>query len=251
MIVPSALQRAWRALTRRKLERARREMSLAARSARLPRRGAAAAVETAPLPQPGTALRRASNGVVQRRRSSPLLEQLSLGLDPVRARWTLSRLVERSAHRARILEHLEFARKFYPELDALTIRVGLAQKRGVLGWGSLDPENPGVWLRPRRLQLFTIAHEFTHLLQARRLVPRGEKQCDLWALARSPLLIDAAPNYLRLPRALRRGRPTNDQAHALYAAARAAITARAAGERRYIARFEDEIHVAYSGAVRS
>jgi hypothetical protein len=63
----------------------------------------------------------------------------------------------------------------------------------VLGWGSLDPEHPGVWVRPRQLQLFTIAHEFTHLLQARSLVPRGERQCDLWALARSPLLIDSAP----------------------------------------------------------
>src|SRR5262249_38136924 len=183
---PPALQRAWRALTRRKLERARREMSLAVRALAGPRREAVAAVETAPP-------RRAPSGVPVRRRRMPrLLEQLSLGLDPVRPRWTLSRLVERSAHRARILEHLEFARKFYPELEGVSIRIGLAQKRGVLGWGSLDPERPGIWVRPRRLQLFTIAHEFTHLLQARGIVPRGERQCDLWALARSPPLIHSA-----------------------------------------------------------
>lgn len=103
-------------------------------------------------------------------------------------------------------------------------------------------------MRPRRLQLFTIAHEFTHLLQARTLVPRGERQCDLWALARSPLLIDAAPNYLRLPRALRRGRPTNDQAHALCAAARLAIEAQQAGDRRYLVKFEAAMAEAYGGA---
>jgi hypothetical protein len=176
---------------------------------------------------------------------------MSLDLGPDRPRWKLSRLVEASAHRERILEFLEFARKFYPELEGLVIRVGLAQKRGVLGWGSLDPERPGVWVRPRRLQLFTIAHEFTHLLQARRLVPRGERQCDLWALARTPLLIDAVPNYLSLPRSLRRGKPTNDQAHALCVAAREAIAAREAGDRRYLARFEATLAEAFGAGVRA
>src|SRR5262245_47834566 len=207
MARPSLLKRLIHSVSRRKLERARRELALAS------------GVRPAALrPRP--------------------LEQLALELGPDRPRWSLSRLVERSVHRHRILEHLEFARKFYPELEGVSIRIGLAQKRGVLGWGSLDPERPGIWVRPRRLQLFTIAHEFTHLLQARGIVPRGERQCDLWALARSPLLIDSAPNYLRLPRALRRGRPTNDQAHALCTAAREAIAARAAGDRRYLARFE-------------
>src|SRR4029077_18717476 len=180
------------------------------------------------------------------RRGPRLLEQLALDLGPDRPRWTLSRLVQASPHRERILEYLEFARKFYPELEGVNIRVGLAQKRGVLGWGSLDPERPGVWVRARQLQLFTIAHEYTHLLQARGLVPRGERQCDLWALARSPLLVDSQPNYLKLPKVLKRGRPTNDQAHALCTAARHAIAARAAGDRRYLARFEASLDEAFS-----
>lgn len=242
------LQRLWRALTRRKLERARRELSLAGgtRPARAPRRATAAA-----LAEGGVPLRLPSAPDGRRRPRVKLLEQLSLDLGPEAPRWRLSRLVVASAHRERILEHLEFARKFFPELEGLEIRVGLAQKRGVLGWGSLDPERPGVWVRPRRLQLFTIAHEFTHLLQARNLVPRGERQCDLWALARSPLLIDAAPNYLRLPRALRRGRPTNDQAHALCAAARAAIERRDAGDRRYLTHFEAALAESFGGGVRA
>ena len=133
------------------------------------------------------------------------------------------------------------ARRFFPELDGITIRVGLAQKRGVLGWGSLDPERPGIWVRPRRLQLFTVAHELTHLLQARNLVPRGERQCDLYALARTPLLIDHAPGYLRVPGSLRRGPLSPSQALVLFEVARAAIAAKEAGDRRYLVRFEREL----------
>jgi hypothetical protein len=230
---PALLTRLLRLLSRRKLERARRELSLASaeRPSRTSRRASALAIaEPGPSRRPSTSNRR--------KRGPKLLEQLQLDLGPERPRWTPSRLVVRSPHRERILEYLEFARRFFPELEGINIRVGLAQKRGVLGWGSLDPERPGVWVRPRQLQLFTIAHEFTHQLQARGLVPRGERQCDLWALARSPLLIDSPPNYLKLPRALKRGRPTNDQAHALCAAAREAIAAREAGDRRYLQKFE-------------
>lgn len=137
-------------------------------------------------------------------------------------------------------------RRFYPELDRTTVRVGMALKRGVLGWGSLDPERPGVWVRPRRLDTFTIAHELTHLLQARGEVPHGERACDLWALARSPLLVDSPPGYLRLPHALaRRRRLTPRDAAFLSGIARAAVAARAAGDRRYLARFEREVAQRY------
>jgi hypothetical protein len=169
-----------------------------------------------------------------------------MDLGPARPRWSFSRLAHRSPHLARIRERLEFVRRFYPELDGCTIHVGLAQKRGVLGWGSLDPERPGVWVRPRRLACFTIAHEFIHLLQARRLVPRGERACDLWAMARSQLVIDCIPSYLRLPRALRRRRlPTAQDAALLHRAARRAIEAREGGDRRYLIRFEQEVGRAY------
>ena len=168
---------------------------------------------------------------------------------PPRPRWALSRLVQRSPHRARILERLEFVRRFFPELAGATVRVGLAQKRGVLGWGSLDPARPGVWVRPRRLSYFTIAHEFTHLLQARRLVPGGERACDLWALARSPLLNDAPPGYLRL--SLRRSRRLEaEQAALLCQVARRAIAAREQGERRYLLLFESEAREALRAGPR-
>ncbi len=169
-------------------------------------------------------------------------EQLALELGPARPRWSFSRLVLASPHRARICERLEFVRRFFPELDGTTVRVGMALKRGVLGWGSLDPERPGVWVRPRRLDYFTIAHEFTHLLQARGMVPRGERACDLWALARSPLIVDSPPGYLKMPRALGRRRELSTRDAALLSErARSAIAARQAGDRRYLARFEHDV----------
>ncbi|HEY6868102.1 MAG TPA: hypothetical protein VI792_12645 [Candidatus Eisenbacteria bacterium] len=175
----------------------------------------------------------------------PPLEQLALDLACDPPRWSLSRLVERSPHRPRILERLEFVRRFFPEMNGATIRIGLARKRGVLGWGSLDPERPAVWVRPRLTHYFTIAHEFTHLLQARGLVPRGERSCDLWALARSPLLIDSPPGYLRLPRALRDRRSLEPWLPAvLHETACRAIAARARGDRRYLRRFEREVAAA-------
>jgi hypothetical protein len=173
------------------------------------------------------------------------LEQLTIAFTPVAPRWRFSRPALQSPHHARIHERLEFVRGFFPELEGITVRVGLVKKPGVLGWGSLDPDQPGVWVRPRRLDAFTIAHEFTHLLQARGLVPGGERACDLWALARSPLLVDAPPGYLRVPDVIghQRNLGTADAA-LLHRAAKMALEARAGGERRYLLRFEHEVAAA-------
>jgi hypothetical protein len=184
--------------------------------------------------------------MARRRRRARPLEQVDMDLGPSRPPWRFSRLVLASLHFTRIRERLEFVRAFFPEIAGLTIRVGLARKPGVLGWGSLDPDDPGVWVRPRRLDSFTIAHEFTHLLQARGLVPGGERACDLWALARSPLLVDQPPGYLRMPReAQRLKRLDAAQAKLLHEAAKRALAARAGGARRYIQGFEREVASAW------
>ncbi len=216
---------------------------------RLERDRAAMSAEPLPAPRRREVPRRAPSPkpAPRKRSKARLLEQTVLDLGPARPRWTFSRLAERSPHKARMLEHLEFVRRFFPELDGVTIHVGLAQKRGVLGWGSMDPGKPGVWIRPRRLQLFTIAHEFTHLLQARGLVPHGERSCDLFALARSSMLVDHAPSYLKLPRALRRPKLRPGQAQLLHDCARRALAAREAGDRRYLQRFERMVEEAVLG----
>ena len=174
-----------------------------------------------------------------------MLEQLAIDFAAGPPRWRFSRLALRSPYRERIRQRLEFVRGFFPELDGVTVRVGLVRKPGVLGWGSLHPDHPGVWVRPRRLDAFTIAHEFTHLLQARGLVPRGERACDLWALARSPLLVDTPPGYLRVPTRLRRQRRLSaGEAALLHRTAADALVARGRGERTYLSRFEHEVELA-------
>jgi hypothetical protein len=182
---------------------------------------------------------------VRSRGGVPIAEQLEFDFGGHRGRWRFSRLVLRSPHFARIFRRLEFVRRHFPELESACIRVGLARKRGVLGWGSLDPHDPAIWVRPRRLDYFTIAHELTHLLQARGQVPRGERACDLHALARSPLLVDVPPSYLELPAALRRSRRWDARAALLlHRAAQRALEARAGGKRSYLRQFEKAVEAA-------
>jgi hypothetical protein len=222
---------------------------IATAARKLGREGAAMVAMPLPATRRERPARRAPSPrpVRRKRPRMKLLEQTVLDLGPERPRWTFSRLVERSPHKPRMLEYLEFTRKFFPELDGVTVHVGLAQKRGVLGWGSMDPEKPGVWIRPRRLSHFTIAHEFTHLLQARGLVPHGERACDLHALARTSLLVDHAPSYLRLPRVLHRPKLKPEHAQLLTDCARRALAAKEAGDRRYLQLFEKLVQEAVLG----
>ncbi len=189
-------------------------------------------------PRKAGALARAGPRALAARARAVPLQQLEFEFAQAEPRWQFSRVAARSPHLARMRRRLEQVRRHFPELEAVCIRVGLARKRGVLGWGSLDPHHPAIWVRPRRLDYFTIAHELTHLLQARGQVPRGERACDLHALARSPELVDAVPSYLKLPAGMRRRRMDPATALLLHRVARHALDARAAGERHYLQLFE-------------
>ena len=116
-------------------------------------------------------------------------------------RWRWTRPWLESPHLPRARRELEAVRAHFPELDGVAITVGLTKRRGVLGLASLGAV-PTIWIRPRRIHRFALAHELVHLLQARDLVPGGEKAADLYALARSAEYVDVAPFYLRLPRRL-------------------------------------------------
>ena len=154
-------------------------------------------------------------------------------------RWEFTRPWLASPHLPRARRELDLVRDRFPELDGLVVRVGLTKRRGVLGLASLG-ETPMIWVRPRRLRRFAIAHELTHLLHARGLVPGGEKTCDLYALARSAVYVDVAPFYLKVPRAFHDGEPEHrlhpGAADALHGLAREALEGRSA--RAAIRRFE-------------
>ncbi|MFQ5850219.1 MAG: hypothetical protein ACE5JU_06470 [Candidatus Binatia bacterium] len=127
---------------------------------------------------------------------------------------------KRLSRRARSM--LQVALRRFPELSGKNITVGYTHAH--LG-SSVLPRHAGsmakltIRLKVRKLTYNTIGHELTHLVQglcqfppreSRRAAtkfPRGEKQCDIWTLARSELFCDDAPTYLRLPRAVRKKWP--------------------------------------------
>lgn len=95
--------------------------------------------------------------------------------------------------------------KYFPELHTEIILVGWIAPhgwvRGSCWCSNVSTTNPlKISLQPNERN-FTIAHEFTHLLQARKKeelqIPSGERACDVWALTRLPLeLIDDYPSYI-------------------------------------------------------
>ena len=119
----------------------------------------------------------------------------------------------------RTLAMLRRSLSHFPELTDATVIVGYTRKhlgsatviyrKGVLS--SLT-----IRLRARKVTYQTIGHELTHLIQglaygdrtgARSVdpekIPFGEKQCDIWTLARDPIFCDDAPTYIKMPRMIR------------------------------------------------
>lgn len=173
-------------------------------------------------------------------------EQLALDLvsEPAAAgvgRHVLTRALRDHPGRDRIMRMLRIALCYFPELDGTSLKVGLA--RGAHGYASLEERTPAIWLNPRGLSYQTIAHELVHLLQARGLVPHGERSCDLYSLARDRVLVDAAPVYVRIPREFvgAGGRLRDGAPRVLHQTACEAIRRRSAGERQYIRWFEQSL----------
>ncbi len=123
----------------------------------------------------------------------------------------------------RALRMLDLSIGRFPELQGKAMTVG--HTRSNLG-SAIVPREIGpqtrwmIRLKVKGLSYNTIGHELTHLTQglaqiprserhkgARTRIPGGEKQCDIWTLARSPLFCDEAPGYLKLPRRIRENWP--------------------------------------------
>jgi hypothetical protein len=107
----------------------------------------------------------------------------------------------------------------FPELNGRTITLGYTRRH--LGSASIIYRRGNIAqliirLKVRKLTYQTIGHELTHLVQAlaRRHrspidsvdlpeIPSGEKQCDIWTLARHELFCDDSPTYIKMPRIMR------------------------------------------------
>jgi hypothetical protein len=107
----------------------------------------------------------------------------------------------------------------FPELNGKIITLGYTRKH--LGSASIVYRRGKIArliirVKVRKLTYQTIGHELTHLVQAlaRRdpsqpdsvdlpRIPCGEKQCDVWTLARHELFCDDPPTYIKIPRIVR------------------------------------------------
>lgn len=142
----------------------------------------------------------------------------------------------------------------FPELEGKTITVGYTRTHlgsAVLSYRRDSEPRLIIRLKVRKLTYQTIGHELTHLVQGlgrsdrnavasfhSESIPSGEKQCDIWTLARARLFCDDAPTYLRLPRFMRERWP--DYAEEVRKLCVAAIQKRSSF-RLYIRWLESEI----------
>ena len=140
----------------------------------------------------------------------------------------------------RVLEHVRYVRRFFPELDDTTLRVGLTRAAS----GMAVPGGNEIWLNPSHVSRHTIAHEMVHLLQKRDLgIPQGERACDVFSLARHWTLNDVNPGYVRIPASLVNpdGTLPIEGARLVHRAAAESVAERDGGLRNYIARFEERL----------
>jgi len=130
----------------------------------------------------------------------------------------------------------------FPELDETEFELDLLPSSStLLGLAEQDRNPPRIRLRPARSTnptlTYTIPHELTHLLQfPLRIVPSGERSCDLYAMARTGDRFLVPPGYVRVPRGARLDWDRWSTTAAVLA--REAVTRRSEGTRTYIAWWE-------------
>ena len=151
----------------------------------------------------------------------------------------LTRPLARHRRRRTLLEKFRYVRRFFPELDGRTIRVGLTRSAA----GLAVPGGLEVWVHPSQTTYHSLAHEFVHLLQGGGDIPKGEKSCDVFALARHWTLNDSVPFYVRVPGEFQTpdGKLEPEISMLLCETARRALAERKAGRRNYIAYFEETL----------
>lgn len=109
----------------------------------------------------------------------------------------VTRPLRKQRRRDALMERMDVCLRHFPELADQKVTVGVTK----VAEGIAVFEDLTVRFNLRRgvPSHYTIGHELTHLLQALRLVPYGEVQCDIWTLARGRLFADEIPCYLQLP----------------------------------------------------
>ena len=96
----------------------------------------------------------------------------------------------------------------FPELNPGTVKFGLRTTCVASARTYQFDENRDFMLfgvNPvESLKFYTMGHELTHFVQAISDIPAGEKQCDVWTLARNELFLDKPPRYIDIPTVIRK-----------------------------------------------
>lgn len=139
---------------------------------------------------------------------------------------------------------IEYIREFFPELNEIPIKFNIMNSEGWYA-GYCDWNRNTIRLTKESLICnHVITHELTHMASYHcGGIPKGEKACDMWALARSPILNDGPPGYICLPLIMRQEWDRN-MAGLLSELARVAIKHRELGKRNYIQWFEESVKIA-------
>ena len=153
--------------------------------------------------------------------------------------WTFTRKFKSKKGQSRFLKRLDVARSYFPELAGETVKVGIT----INAPGKADIVGKGVFFRSRNVSNYVMGHELTHLLQGSGHVPKGERSCDLFTLARRVEFCDEAPNYIKVPRRLLDDRRfiRKEFRGMIHETAKAALIRRKMGRKNYIAWFEKEL----------
>jgi hypothetical protein len=133
---------------------------------------------------------------------------------------------------------------FYPELEGQEIRVGITNRTNILG--EADSHKSLIRLKVSSLCYNTVGHELMHLSQRTThinqdfdIIPYGEKQCDIWTLARNKIFADKPPYYLKIPNSIRSD--WHQFSNCIRDLCIESIACRHEGDRRYIVNLESKI----------
>jgi hypothetical protein len=151
-------------------------------------------------------------------------------------RWTFTRKFAKKKGQSNFLKRLDEARSYFPELDGHTVKIGIT----INADGKADLIGKGVFFRSRNVSYYVMGHELTHLLQEMEGLPKSERSCDIFTMARGALFCDESPNYVKIPKRMvdEKGFIRNDYREFIHGMARIAVNLKNSGERRYIQWFE-------------
>ena len=151
-------------------------------------------------------------------------------------RWTFTRRFSKKKGQSKFLERLNEARSYFPELDGHTVKVGITLNAD----GKADLIGKGVYFRSRNVSYYVMGHELTHLLQEMEGLPKSERSCDIFTMARGVIFCDEDPNYVKVPKRMmeEKGFIRDDFREFVHGTARIAVNLKNSGERHYIQWFE-------------